>query len=186
MSDEPCPTYVELDDARRLHFEEYLVRERSPDSVKHIDLGAAERAEPAPGVLEAIERADTIVLCPSNPVVSIGPILAVKGVRQALCRTAAPIVAVSPIIAGAAVKGPAEQLLRGTNNEVSARGVAQLYRDFLGGIVIDERDEELAPSIAAMGIRVAVTDTLMRDEEIATHVANEALSLAERLRENAP
>ena len=86
----------------------------------------------------------------------------------------------------AVLKGPAEQLLRGTKNEVSARGVAQLYRDFLGGIVIDERDEELAASIADMGIRVAVTDTLMRDEEIATHVASEALSLAERLRENAP
>jgi LPPG:FO 2-phospho-L-lactate transferase len=182
MSEDPCPTFVELRDGRRLHFEEYLARDGAPDEVKAVDLGAAERAAPAPGVLEAIAGAEGILLCPSNPVVSIGPILAVRGVRDALRRSPAPVVAISPIVGGAPVKGPAAQLLRGIGAEVSARGVAKLYRDFADGFVLDERDAEQAPDVAALGLTPRVVDTLMTDVARAAHLAEAALELARELR----
>ena len=140
MSEDPCPTFVELGAGRRVHFEEYLVRDGAPDEVTAVDLGAAQRARAAPGVLEAIAGAEGVLICPSNPVVSIGPILALPGVREALARTRAPVVAISPIVGGAPVKGPAAQLLRGIGAEVSARGVAALYRGVARGFVLDERD----------------------------------------------
>jgi LPPG:FO 2-phospho-L-lactate transferase len=181
MSEDPCPTYVELKGGRRVHFEEYLARDRAPDDVRAVDLSAAHAARPAPGVLEAIAQARAILVCPSNPVVSIGPILAVPGVREALEQARAPTVAVSPIIAGAPVKGPADRLLRGIGVEVSARGVAGLYRRIARGFVLDQRDEELAPDIEALGLRTAVVDTLMRDAAAATRVAGAALALAAAL-----
>jgi LPPG:FO 2-phospho-L-lactate transferase len=181
MSEDPCPTYVELKGGRRVHFEEYLARDRAPDDVRAVDLSAAHAARPAPGVLEAIAQARAILVCPSNPVVSIGPILAVPGVREALEQARAPTVAISPIIAGAPVKGPADRLLRGIGVEVSARGVAGLYRRIARGFVLDQRDEELAPDIEALGLRTAVVDTLMRDAAAATRVAGAALALAAAL-----
>jgi LPPG:FO 2-phospho-L-lactate transferase len=182
MSEDPCPTYVELRDGRRLHFEEYLARDGAPDHVAAVDLGAAECARPAPGLLEAIAAADTIVVCPSNPVVSIGPILAVPGVRAALRASAAPVVAVSPIVGGAPVKGPAAQLLRGVGAEVSARGVAALYRDFAKGFVFDERDAAQTGDVAALGLATRTLDTLMVDVARAARLAEAALELALRLR----
>jgi len=182
MSEDPCPTFVELRDGRRLHFEEYLARDGAPDEVTAVDLSAAQRARPAPGVLEAIAGAEGILVCPSNPVVSIGPILAVNGVREALRRAAAPVVAVSPIVGGAPVKGPASQLLRGIGAEVSARGVATLYRDFARGFVLDERDAEQAADVAALGPKPRVVDTLMTDVARAARVAEAALELARELR----
>jgi len=181
MSEDPCPTYVELEGGRRVHFEEYLARDGAPDDVRAVDLSAARAARPAPGVLEAIAKARAILICPSNPVVSIGPILAVPGVREALEQARAPVVAVSPIIAGAPVKGPADRLLRGIGVEVSARGVAGLYRRIARGFVLDQRDEALAPDIEALGLRTAVVDTLMRDAAAATRVAGAALALAAAL-----
>lgn len=181
MSEDPCPTYVELEGKRRVHFEEYLARDGAPDDVRAVDLSAARSARPGPGVLEAIAEANAILICPSNPVVSIGPILAVRGVRDALARTRAPIVAVSPIVAGAPVKGPADRLLRGTGIEVSARGVAGLYRGIAGGFVLDERDARLAPEVEALGLRTVVVDTIMRDAAAAARVAEAALGLASRL-----
>lgn len=178
MSEQPCPTIVELDDGRKLHFEEYLARDGAPDAVSGVDLSAAEGAAAAPGVIEALRSAGTILLCPSNPVVSIGPILAVKGVRDALSESAAPIVAVSPIVGGAPVKGPADRLLRGLGTEVSARGVAQWYHGLIDGLVIDERDAALRSDIEAMGLATHMLDTLMRTPEIAASVARAALELA--------
>ncbi len=180
MSEDPCPTYVDLEDGRRLHFEEYLIREGSPDSVTGVDLTAAERARPAPGVLDALAGARAVLVCPSNPVVSIGPILAVPGVLDALRERHAagrPIVAVSPIVGGQPIKGPAAQLLRGVGCEVSARGVARHYREWIHGIVIDERDAEQAPEIEALGLGVRVVDTIMRDAGAAEGVARAALEL---------
>ena len=179
MSEDPCATFVELDDGRVIHFEEYLVRERSPDNVKSVDLRAAAGARPGPGVLEAISSARCIVICPSNPVVSIGPILEIPGIRQALCDSPAPVVAVSPIVGGAPIKGPADRLLRGTGSEVSARGVAERYRDFLDGMVIDQRDADLANDIEAMGLRVLATDTLMTRPEVSARLAESVLQLAQ-------
>jgi LPPG:FO 2-phospho-L-lactate transferase len=181
MSEDPCATYVELDAGQRIHFEEYLARDGAPDEVRAVDLSAAHAARPGPGVLEAIAEARAILICPSNPVVSIGPILAVPGVREALCRTRAPIVAVSPIVAGAPVKGPADRLLRGIGVEVSARGVAGLYRGLAGGFVLDQRDAGQIADVTALGLRAVAVDTIMRDPAAAARLAETALRLAAAL-----
>jgi LPPG:FO 2-phospho-L-lactate transferase len=169
---------VRLSDGSSVHFEEYLARDGAPDDVTGVDLGAAEAAEAGPGVREAIAAADVILVCPSNPVVSIGPILAVRGVREALAQARAPIVAVSPIVGGMPVKGPADRLLRGIGCEVSARGVAGLYAPWCQGLVIDERDAKQRPDVEALGLACRVTDTMMRSPEIAERLAGTALELA--------
>jgi LPPG:FO 2-phospho-L-lactate transferase len=181
MSDAPCPTYVELRGGRRLHFEEYLARDGAPDEVEGVDLGAARAAAPTPAVLDALRQAEAVLVCPSNPLVSIGPILALPGVREALADSGAPVVAVSPIVGGAPVKGPADRLLRGVGVEVSARGVAGLYREWVHGFVLDVRDAQQSGDVEALGLRVRVEDTLMRDAEAAARVARAALALAEEL-----
>ncbi len=181
MSEDPCPTIVELSGGRRIHFEEYLARDGAPDEVAGVDLSAAQKATPGPGVIEAIHEADAILFCPSNPIVSIGPILAVPGLRDAVRGARAPAVAISPIIGGAPVKGPADKLLRGLGFEVSALGVATLYRDVIAGYVMDERDAQLAGDVEALGLRTRVVDTLMREPEIALALARTALDLARSL-----
>ena len=178
MSEDPCPTFVEQSGGRRVHFEEYLVRDGAPSDVEGVDLSAAAAARPAPGVLEAIRDADRLLFCPSNPVVSIGPILAVPGVREALLASRARSVAISPIVGGAPVKGPADALLRGVGAEVSARGVARLYRELVGGYVLDERDAGELPDVEALGLRALATDTIMRNVDTAARLAEAALALA--------
>jgi LPPG:FO 2-phospho-L-lactate transferase len=170
-------TIVELGGGRRVHFEEYLARDGAPDDVEGVDLSAARAARPGPGVLESIREAAWIVICPSNPVVSIGPILELPGVRDAIRDSAAPVVAISPIIGGAPVKGPADRLLRGLGVEVSARGVAGMYRNLAHAFVLDERDAEQARNVEALGMRPRVVDTLMRDVGVATDLARQALEL---------
>ena len=181
MSEDPCPTIVVLSGGRRVHFEEYLARDGAPDDVTGVDLSAARKASPGPGVLEAIAEAEAILVCPSNPVVSIGPILAVPGIADAIRRASAPAVAISPIVGGAPVKGPADRLLRGLGVEVSATGVATLYRDVVRGFVLDQRDAAHAAGVEALGLRTRVVDTLMRDPEIAASLARTALELARAL-----
>jgi LPPG:FO 2-phospho-L-lactate transferase len=181
MSEAPCPTLVRLEGGAVVHFEEYLVRDGAPDDVTGVDLSAAARAAPAPGVLEAIAAADAILICPSNPVVSIGPILAVRGVREAIAASGAPVVGISPIVGGAPVKGPADRLLRGIGVEVSARGVAGLYRGLAHGFVIDARDAGQTSDIEALGLACRATETLMRDVETARALAATALALAHEL-----
>ncbi len=181
MSEALCPTFVQLEGGAVVHFEEYLVRDGAPDDVIGVDLSAAERAAPAPGVLDAIAGADAILICPSNPVVSIGPILAVRGVREAIAASGAPVVGISPIIGGAPVKGPADRLLRGIGVEVSARGVAGLYRGLAHGFVIDARDAAQACEIEALGLACRATETLMRDVATAEALAESALDLAREL-----
>jgi LPPG:FO 2-phospho-L-lactate transferase len=181
MSEAPCPTYVTLRGGRRVHFEEYLARDGAPDEVEGVDLSAARAAEAAPGVLDAIRDADVLLVCPSNPVVSIGPILAVRGVREAIAAARAPVVAISPIIGGAPVKGPADRLLRGIGVEVSARGVAGFYREQVNGIVIDQRDAAQQRDIEALGLTVRVTDTVMRNPEAAANLASATLELSRAL-----
>lgn len=145
-----------------IHFEEYMVKRNAKDEVLGVKLIGSGKAEPAPGVIEAIEEAERVVVCPSNPVVSIGTILAVKGIRAALKRTKARKVAVSPIIAGAPVKGPADKLLRGLGREVSAFGVAEFYADFLDTFIIDIADADEKERIERLGVEVKVTNTLMK------------------------
>jgi LPPG:FO 2-phospho-L-lactate transferase len=182
MSEDPCATIVELEGGRRVHFEEYLARDGAPDEVTGVDLGDAQRARPGPGVIDALRGAQTILICPSNPIVSIGPILAMPEVRDVMKRSRAPIVAISPIVGGAPVKGPADRLMRGVGVEVSARGVAEIYRGLIDALIIDERDTNLAADIEAMGIRTQVLDTIMGDVATAQQLAEAALSLAASLR----
>jgi LPPG:FO 2-phospho-L-lactate transferase len=177
MSDSPAPTRVVRADGTRTDFEEYMVRDGAPDDVAALDLSAAAAATPAPGVLEALGAAETVIVCPSNPLVSIGTILEVPGVRAQL-EARHDAVSVSPIIAGAPVKGPADRLLRAVGAEVSAAGVARLYRGFCRGMVIDRRDAALAREIESLGLSVRVEETLMRTSEIAAALAKSVLQLA--------
>lgn len=181
MSEAPCPTYVNLADGKRVHFEEYLVQGGARGEVRGVDLSAAEAAAPAPGVLEALAEADAVLVCPSNPVVSIAPILAVRGVKRALAEGRAPVVGVSPIIAGAPVKGPADRLLRGIGADVSALGVASLYQGWMQGFIIDEQDAASRAPIEALGMRCRAMDTLMKNDEVAEALAHAALSLAREI-----
>jgi LPPG:FO 2-phospho-L-lactate transferase len=161
MSNQPVPTHV-ITSAGEIHFEEYFVQRRAQDEVLGVRFVGVEQARPAPGVLEAIRAAEAVLIAPSNPIVSVGTILAVPGVRAALQETSAPVVAVSPIVGGAAIKGPAGPLMRAMGFEVSARGVAACYRDLVDALVIDELDAALAGDIRALGLQVVVTDTIMR------------------------
>jgi len=181
MSEDPCPTLVDLADGRQMHFEDYMIREGAPDQVRGVDLSAAGAAAPGPGVLEAIAAARVILVCPSNPVVSVGPILAVPGVAEALAESAAPVVAVSPIVGGAPVKGPASQLLRGIGVEVSALGVARPYSPWIDGFVLDQRDAELEEEIGKLGLATRVIDSMMVSPEAAAGLAGATLDLAESL-----
>ena len=185
MTDDPVETRVlaadeeghELD----LHFQEYWVARGARDDVLSVRLAGADRARPGPGVLDAIAQAEAVLLAPSNPVVSIGTILSVPGIREALGVTPAPVVGVSPIVGGAPVRGMADKLMPSAGVEVSALGAASLFRDFLDGWVIDAVDAGLAASIDALGVRVEVTQTLMRTVEDAAALGKTALELARSL-----
>ena len=159
-----------------LSFEEYFVQRWYQDPVESIRLAGAADAEPAPGVVDAILSSDIVLVAPSNPVTSIGPILAVPGVRDALQRTPGKIAAVSPIIAGEAVAGPAGILMASQGLNVSVAGVAEAYHDFLDMLVIDDRDEQSADELRQSGLRVHVTKTLMRTAEDKAELANSVLS----------
>jgi len=161
MSDEPVRTFIHVDGRGALPFQAYLVKGRGRGRVRKIEFRGARRASPAPGVLRAIRTADIVVLPPSNPLVSIGPILSLAGVRHALRTTRARIAAISPIVAGMAIKGPLHRMLRALGREVSPVGVAQLYKDFVDAFVIDRRDAQHAARIRALGMRVVVTETIM-------------------------
>jgi LPPG:FO 2-phospho-L-lactate transferase len=159
-----------------LAMQEWFVRERAQPPVVAVRFDGAEAARPAPGVLAALESANTIVVCPSNPVISIGPILAVPGIRDVLVRRRERVVGVSPIIGGRPVKGPADRLMGPLGIDVSCVGVAQVYRDFCATLVIDGADERHAQAVQALGVRPVVTDTLMRDARVAAALARDTLA----------
>ena len=168
--------------AGSLHFQEYLVRDRAQAPVRGIVLAGIEAARPAPGVLEAIAGAQGIVVCPSNPIVSIGPILGVRGVRDALRAADAPVVAVSPVVAGASLKGPTDKMLEGLGHEVSALGVARLFADFLDGYILDARDAAHRPAVEALGLRAWTVQTVMRTLEDKIALARTTLTALEEMR----
>jgi LPPG:FO 2-phospho-L-lactate transferase len=181
MSDDEVITRVDVVSFGReldLHFQEYWVQRGGRDDVKGVRFAGIESARPAPGVLDAIAHADAIVLAPSNPVVSIGPILAVPGIRDAIAARRDVVVGVSGIIGGAPVAGMADRLMPAAGLEVTAAGVAGAYAGLLHGWLIDERDRELAPRIERdLGIRVAIADTVMVDDAVAEAVARATLEL---------
>lgn len=174
MSDDPVSTVLETP-AGRLEFQEYFVRRGQRDEVLGIELRGIESARPTGAVLAAISGADAIVLCPSNPIVSVGPILALPGVREALAQSSAPKIAVSPIVGGRALKGPADKMLASLGHEVSATGVARMYEGLVDGMVVDGTDEGERDRIEALGIRVLVTDSVMRDATDRARLASETL-----------
>jgi LPPG:FO 2-phospho-L-lactate transferase len=174
MSDDPVSTVLETPEGR-LEFQEYFVRRGQRDEVLGIELRGIEEAGPSERVLAAISDADAIVLCPSNPIVSVGPILALPGMTEALVSTSAPKVAVSPIVGGRALKGPADRMLASLGHEVSATGVARMYADLVDGMVIDRTDEDERASIETLGMRVLVTESVMRDAGDRAHLASETL-----------
>lgn len=162
MSNEAVRTEIVTSEGT-LAFQEYFVRRRQEDEVRAVRFAGVEAARPAPHVLEALETSDTLLIAPSNPFVSVGPILAIEGVRPILQRRRDRVVAISPIIDGVAVKGPADRMLRGMGHEPSALGVARIYQDVVGTFIVDEIDADLAPSIRALGMQVVVAATLMTD-----------------------
>lgn len=174
MTDDKFETRI-MTERGSVHFQEYLVKRGAKDKVLGVEFLGAGNAKPALGVIEAIKKAKLVIICPSNPIVSIGTILAVKGIRDALQRTDAKKVAISPIIAGAPVKGPADKLLRGLGFEVSAYSVAKLYSDFLDTFIIDATDCAEKDRIEKLGIEVKVTNTLMKNLETKIALAKSVL-----------
>jgi LPPG:FO 2-phospho-L-lactate transferase len=177
MSDDRVETRIETP-AGEISFEEYFVHRRFQDEVKSVRFASAHEAGPAPGVLDAIASADAVLIAPSNPVTSIGPILAVPGIREALCRTPGTVVAISPIVGSAAVSGPAAALMRALGLDSSAAGVATAYRDFLDVLVVHDTDGEFGPKLTFDGLRVHATGIFMRNAEDKIRIARTALSLA--------
>ena len=178
MSDHPVETRVEVegpDGIEDLGFQEYWVARGARDTVRRVTFAGIERARPAPGLLDAIRTADGIVLCPSNPVVSIAPILAVPGIRSAIQNSVSRTVAITPIIGGAPVRGMADKLLPAWGVEVSARGVASLYGGLADAFVLDQIDRAQAAEVEALGMEAIVAPTLMRTIEDAAALAKVAL-----------
>jgi LPPG:FO 2-phospho-L-lactate transferase len=178
MSDQPVETRVRVqgpDGPEDLGFQQYWVERQARDPVLRVTFAGIERARPAPGLLDAIARAEGIVLCPSNPVVSIAPILAVPGIRAAIQNAACRTVAVTPIIGGAPVRGMADKLLPAWGIEVSARGVASMYSGLADAFVLDQVDAAQAADVAAQGLEPVVAPTLMNSVEDAAALAKVAL-----------
>jgi LPPG:FO 2-phospho-L-lactate transferase len=163
MADEPVRTIVQTP-AGELAFQEYFVARGQQDDVLGLRYDGVERARPTSAVRTAIAEARVLIVAPSNPFVSIGTILAVPGMREAIVASPATKVAISPIVGGRALKGPADKMLVTLGHEPSALGVARLYRDLVDLVVIDTVDAALAPAIEALGVRVVVTDTIMRGQ----------------------
>src|SRR5207302_7320537 len=187
MTDDPVRTRVTLagngeagpggrPEDREVEFQDYFVRRRHAVEVRAVRFEGAESARPAPGVLEAIETATTVVVCPSNPIVSIGPILAVPGIEETIASRRADTVAVSPIVAGAAIKGPADRLLAELGHEASVVGVARLYARLASTLVIDEADAALADRVEAEGLRCVVAPTVMSSPELTAALAKVVLA----------
>jgi len=148
--------------------------------VRSMSFEAAEHALPAPGVLESVERAASIVICPSNPLISIGPILAVPGIREALRKRRSQVIAVSPIVGGKSLKGPSDQMLAQLGHEVSAFGVARMYQDICGAIVIDPIDSAQASAIESLDMEAVVHPTVMRSEEDKEVLARRVLQFSKK------
>ena len=175
VTDDRLSTRIQLRDGPEVAFQEYFVRLRHEVPVSGVRFDGAAVARPAPGVIDALEGARGIVVCPSNPVVSIDPLLAIDGVAHVLGKRRDRIVGISPIVAGSALKGPADRLLRELGSEPSVTGVARWYASWLGTLVIDEADGALAPAVEAEGVRCVVAPTVMGTPERAAALARVVL-----------
>src|SRR6266566_1514936 len=176
MSDIPVPTIIDSSEGP-LHFQEYLVKRRAEPVVKGIRFASVEAARPAPGILEAIRDADRILICPSNPLISIGPILAVLQIRDELRAHKEKVFAVCPIVGGKSLKGPSDKMLAQLGHDSTALGVAKLYADFTGAFIIDPADKSQSAAISALGMHVAVLPTVMKTLAQKRKLARALLSL---------
>jgi LPPG:FO 2-phospho-L-lactate transferase len=175
VTDDSLRTVLTLEGGADVYFQEYFVRLAHAVPVAAVRFEGAERARPAPGVLDLLERADRILVAPSNPIVSIAPILAVPGVTAVLERRRDDVIAISPIVGGRALKGPADRLLRELGGEASAVGVARVLASIAGTLVIDTVDDDLRDAVRATGVRCVVTDTVMGPPGVAAALAATAL-----------
>jgi LPPG:FO 2-phospho-L-lactate transferase len=177
VTDDRVETRVTVVDEGEIGFQDYFVRRRHDVAVTSVRFAGAEEAMPAPGVVEAIESAEVVVVAPSNPIVSIGPLLAVPGLRDAISARRSDTVAVSGLLGGKALKGPADRLMSELGHEVSVVGLARLYRDLAATLVIDEVDAESAPEVEKEGMRCVVTDTVMTDASASTRLCHAILGV---------
>lgn len=175
MSDDPVRTRIRIPDGW-LAFQEFFVREKAKVEILEVSYDGAETARPGQGVLEAIQGAEAVIVCPSNPITSVGPILAVPGILEALRATRAQTLAITPIVGGAPVSGPAGRLMAVRGFPVSALGVAACYRGWLDVLVVDRQDTGLVSSLEAMGVRAVVAETLMTDGEREVALARTVLA----------
>jgi LPPG:FO 2-phospho-L-lactate transferase len=181
MSDDPVRTRLTIAGGSEIAFQEYFVRRQHAVAVESVRFDGAARARPGPGVLDALDEGDVLIICPSNPVVSIGPLLAVPGIADALKQRRDRVVAVSPIVAGAALKGGADRLMAELGVEPSVVGVARMYADLAGTLVIDEADDALADEVEALGVRCIVTPTVMTSVDDAARLSATVLDVASGL-----
>ena len=176
MSDDPVPTMIDTAEGE-LHFQEYLVKRRAEPVVRGIRFDGAAKARPARGVLEAIRDADRILICPSNPLISISPILAVPGIREALRARKDDVISVCPIVGGKSLKGPSDKMLAELGHEASAYGVAKLYADFTGTFAVDPADKKQTEPIRKLGMKVEILATVMKTRAQKRKLARSLLAL---------
>lgn len=178
MSDDRVRTWVETAQGR-FDFQTYFVKRQSRDQVTGVEFVGAATAQPAPDVVEEIQAAKAVIVAPSNPVISIGPILAVPGIREALRKTNAAVAAISPIVAGRALKGPTTRMMEGLGMEASALSVAELYRDFADFFVLDQQDSALSGRVEALGMKPVTTNTVMASAVLKKELARTTLRAME-------
>ncbi|WP_419880364.1 2-phospho-L-lactate transferase [Peribacillus sp. B-H-3] len=184
MSNDRIASYIHTPEGR-FHFQEYLIQRRMSDQVLKIEYHGAANASPSPGVLEKIAEANIILFAPSNPLVSIGPILSLPVIKDAIKKSKARVVAVSPIVNGGVIKGPADRMMRDMNIEVSPAGIVDYYEGLLDGIVIDFQDEQYFSELKNRGLEVLVTNTIMDSDEKKESLANQVVEFADHIKAKA-
>lgn len=179
MSDDKVETWIDTE-IGIMHFQEYYIKNRMTPEVKGVEIRGKKLAKPAPGAIAAIENAKIIMVCPSNPIISIGPILQIYGIRDAIINSNAIKVAISPLIGGKPLKGPTDKLMKGLGMEVSSTQVSKIYSDFLDIMVIDNSDKDEVEQIESLGITALVTDTLIPDKKRSKELSKTILEFIEK------
>lgn len=176
MTNEGVETWIQTNEGE-MHFQEYLVKRQMKPEVCRVAIRGIDSAEPSPCVLDSISNARVVIICPSNPIISIGPILQIEGIRDALKATQAEVIAISPLVGGMPLKGPADRLMRGLGLEVASAQIARLYSDFLDTMVIDVEDAHENQEIIDLGLKTLVIDTVMSNKEKSSILASSILEL---------
>jgi LPPG:FO 2-phospho-L-lactate transferase len=176
MSDETVRTIV-YSGQRRFYFQEYFVKRGAKDKVTRVTYEGCQNAKPSPGILEAMRTAETIIVCPSNPILSISPIFSISAIENEMRRTKAHVIGISPIVAGKAIKGPADKIMASLGLEVSPYGIAKFYKDYLDCLIIDRKDARFKTNIERLGIEVVIADTVMKNLQNSVSLAKTVLEI---------